>query len=270
MNPWHHAVMSLLPALPGHSLGVTPYPDESLVGFMFRLARRRRLTSARALMSACGIVNLTNQPSTQQLRALAAITDVDVRQLEAITYGPPNPAVGLFRGIPMPSNMFDCRGTPQRRVCPDCLREAAYHRAVWDLTFISVCPVHRKILVDTCRSCGRPLGWAGADLTRCGYADSGDLTAALADDVSEEDVRATKAVHGLLRDERFAADADRVRALPPFQDLGDNHIVEFLYRLGLEMVGARPKIFSTEQPGELAWSAHLALNHGLNAASTLR
>ena len=255
-----------MPLPPGHALGVIPYPDESLVGFLFRLARRRRLPTIRPLMSASGIVNLTAQPNEQQLRALADVASLEVGQLEAITYGPPNPAVGLFRGIPLPSNVFDCRGEAQRRVCPDCLRESAYHRAIWDLGFISVCPVHRKVLVDTCRRCGQPLRWMGADLTRCGHADEGDLTQAVAEDVSEGDVRATRAVYGLLKDERFAADVKRVRALPPFRDLADSYIVEFLYRLGLEAIGARPKIFSTEQTGELAWSAHLALNRGLEAA----
>ncbi len=256
-----------LPApLPGHALGVTPYPDESLVGFLFRLARRRRLATIRPLMAASGIVNLTAQPNAQQLEALAGVASLKVSQLEAITYGPPNPAIGLFRGIPLPSNVFDSRGDAQRRVCPDCLREAAYHRAIWDLAFISVCPVHRKVLVDTCRRCCLPLRWSGADLTRCGHADDGNLTQSVADDVSESDVRATRAIHGLLRDERFAADAERVRALPPFRDLADNYIVEFLFRLGLEVIGARPKLFSTEQAGELAWSAHLALNRGLEAA----
>ena len=217
-------------------------------------------------MSASGIVNLTAQPSAQQLEALAGVASLKVSQLEAITYGPPNPAIGLFRGIPLPSNVYDGRGDAQRRVCPDCLREAPYHRAIWDLTFISVCPVHRKVLVDTCRRCGQPLRWLGADLTRCGYADDGDLTQAVADDVPETDVRATRAVYGLLREERFATDAERVRALSPFGDLADNYIVEFLYRLGLEVIGSRPKVFSTEQTGELAWSAHLALNGGLEAA----
>lgn len=258
--------MSLSSPLPGHALGVTPYPDESLVGFLFRLARRRRLSTIRPLMSASGIVNLTTQPSGQQLRALAEVASLEVGQLEAITYGPPNPAIGLFRGIPLPSNVFDARGNAQRRVCPDCLREGPYHRAIWDLTFISVCPVHRKVLMDTCRRCGQPLRWLGSDLTRCGHADEGDLSKAVAECVSEADVRATRAVHGLLGEERYAADAEKVRALPPFRDLADNHIVEFLYRLGLEAIGSRPKIFSTEQTGELAWSAHLALNRGLEVA----
>lgn len=247
-------------------MGVTPYRDESLVGFLFRLARRRRLPTIRPLMSASGIVNLTTQPNEQQLQALADIASLRVAQLEAITYGPPNPAVGLFRGIPLLSNLFDCRGEAQRRVCPECLRESAFHRAIWDLGLISVCPVHRKVLVDTCRRCGQPLRWLGADLTRCGHADDGDLTQVVAEDVSEADVRATRAVYGLLKDERFAADAEGVRALPPFCGLADNYIVEFLYRLGLEALGGRSKVFSAEQVGELAWSAHLALNRGLEIA----
>lgn len=258
--------MSLSIPLPGHSLGITPYPDESLVGFLFRLARRRRLHTIRPLMSASGIVNLTAQPNGQQLHALAEVASLKVGQLEAITYGPPNPAIGLFRGIPLPSNAFDGRGEAQRRVCPDCLRDAPYHRAIWDLLFISVCLVHHKVLVDTCRQCGEALRWIGSDLTRCGHADKGDLTQAVADEVSEADVRATRAVHGLLKDERYAADAEKVRALPPFRDLADNYIVEFLYRFGLEVIGSRPKIFSTEQTGEIAWSAHLALNRGLEVA----
>ena len=98
------------------ALGITPYPDESLVGFLFRLARRRRLPTIRPLMFASGIVNLTTQPSGQQLRALAEVASLEVGQLEAITYGPPNPAIGLFRGIPLPSNVFDGRGNAQRRV----------------------------------------------------------------------------------------------------------------------------------------------------------
>ena len=84
--------------------------------------------------------------------------------------------------------------------------------------------------------------------------------------VSDADALGTKVVYGLLGDERFVADGNYARALPPFQDLRDGDIVEFLYRLGLEALGGRPKIFSLEQPGELAYHAHRALTLGLEAA----
>ena len=84
--------------------------------------------------------------------------------------------------------------------------------------------------------------------------------------VSNADSRGTKVVYGLLGEERFLAEADYARRLPPFQDLRDSDIVEFLYRLGLEALGGRPKIFSLEQAGELAYRAHQALTLGLEAA----
>lgn len=84
--------------------------------------------------------------------------------------------------------------------------------------------------------------------------------------VSEQDARGTRTVYGLLGDERFRAEADHARSLAPFRDLRDGDIVEVLYRLGLEALGDRSKIFSTEQPGDLAYEAHRALMLGLSAA----
>ena len=65
---------------------------------------------------------------------------------------------------------------------------------------------------------------------------------------------------------RFAPDAAYAKSLAPFQDLEPGSIVEFLFRAGLELVAGRRKVFSSEQPGELAWEAHVALNRGLEVA----
>ena len=252
------------------SLGTKAHPDESLIGFVFRLAKRRKISSGRRLAFMCGFDRLTNRPRPEWLGALADRAQIDVASLEAISFGPPDDRRGVFRGVSLPSNVFDGRGAAARRVCPRCLSESPHHRAIWDLFFIAVCPVHRVELVDQCRSCGNWLGWFGRDLTRCGrrreICKGGDLTAMPATPVSEEDVRGTRTVHGLLGDERFRAEADHARGLAPFRDLRDGDIAEFLYRLGLEVQGGRSKIFSTEQPGDLAYEAHRALTLGLLAA----
>jgi hypothetical protein len=52
------------------------------------------------------------------------------------------------------------------------------------------------------------------------------------------------AIHGLLDDERFMGDADRFRVGRPSVDVVPEHIVEFLWRLGLGVVDTRPKHFS--------------------------
>lgn len=248
-----------------HAVSAHPLRDESLIGFVFRLAKLRRLPTGKTLWKQCGDQNLTNRPTPDRLQALADNARIDVSELRAISCGEPNRSVGAFRGIELPATVFDCRGAADRRICPDCLAEVPYHRAIWDLTFVAVCPVHLKVLVDACRVCGQPLKWAGDDLTRC-RCRRGDLTSMVTSSVSGTDARGTKAVYGLLGDARFTKEADQTRTLTPFRDLRDGKIVEFLFRIGLELLAPRSKLFSMEQPNELAWEAHIALTRGLEVA----
>ena len=247
-----------------HSVSARPRPDESLVGYIFRLAHRRRLPSAWELARRTGFDRFTNRPARRWLEALATSAEVAVDELDAIAYGPPGDAVGWFRGVELPTNMFDRRGGADRRLCPLCLGEHGHHRAIWDLMCIAVCPVHAVRLADACRTCGNVLQWTGADLTRC--TCMADLTNMDAEHLPDMALRGTRVVHGLLGDDRFAPDAAFARSLPPFQDMTPGSIVEFLFRAGLELVAGRRKVFSSEQPGELAWEAHVALNRGLEVA----
>lgn len=248
-----------------HSVSAHPHPDESLVGYVFRLAHLRRVPYARALVAGFGFSRLTNRPDPKCLVALAADARVTLAEVNAISNGTAHSTAYLHRGIELPTTVFGNRRRSQRRVCPGCLAESAYHRAIWDLIFVAVCPIHLNVLVDACGACGNPLRWNGNDVTRCGCG-MGDLTRMAAAPVSAEDARGTRAVYGLLRDGRFKADADRARGLEPFCDVGDGSIVDFIYRLGLEFLAGRRKVFSAEHPRELAWEAHVALTRGLEVA----
>lgn len=73
------------------------------------------------------------------------------------------------------------------------------------------------------------------------------------------------AAFGLLGDVRFAEQATKVRGLSALADLDPAETVDFLFRLGLERMGNRAKIFSVENPGEVADKAHIALNRALEA-----
>ena len=208
---------------------------------------------------------MTNRPEPDCLAALAADARVALAEVNAISNGTAHSKTYLHRGVELPTTVFGQRGRSGRRVCPGCLAASAYHRAIWDLMFVAVCPVHLNVLVDTCRACGSPLGWSGNDVTRCGCG-KGDLTRMATAPVSAEDARGTMTVYGLLGDGRFKADADRARGLEPFRDIGDGSIVDFIYRLGLEFLAGRGKVFSAEHPRELAWEAHVALTRGLEVA----
>lgn len=147
------------------------------------------------------------------------------------------------------------------------MAESTHHRAVWYLSFVSTCPRHSVFLVDEC-SCGQPLQWGGTDLTRNWCKRKCDLTRVRPVPVPADELRGARAVAGLLGDEQFAGEAAQVKALPPHADLDDGEIVDFLYRVGIERVGGggRSKVFSVENLGELAWSAHELFNVGLGAS----
>lgn len=63
------------------------------------------------------------------------------------------------------------------RVCMECLREAPYHRSIWDFAPLTCCPKHKLLLTDQCPCCDKQLTWArkAVNFSQCGI----DLTKAL-------------------------------------------------------------------------------------------
>lgn len=248
------------------TLGVTPLSDESLIGFMYRLAARQRRVSATAFARSLGFDRLTNRPEPSWLEALAKACDVSFDQIAAISYGPPDAVRCTVRHRVLRARYLDQRGAASRKVCPACLMESPHHRCSWDLLCVSACARHSTLLTDTC-ACGQPLHWpSGRDVTRNACRLRCDLTKRVGDLLPPADIEAVRAVAGLLGDEEFTHDAEQVRGLLPCQDLDDGEVVDFIFRLGLERMGGQSKLFSIEQIGEMAWQAHAAFTVGLAAA----
>jgi hypothetical protein len=248
-----------------HSLSAHPLADESLVGFIFRLAKRRHAGSASSLAARVGFERLSNKPQPAWVEALAVDARIPASEIWAVANGPQDDATGMFRGIPLPSGYFDRRGASDYRVCPECLVESPYHRAIWTIACVAVCPVHDKVLIDTCRACGEPLRFVGTDMFLCPCL-KGRLDRMRTTPVDHDEARGTRVVYGLLGDQRFTADAGYARTLEPLADLETGTAVDFLYRVGLHRISPRRALFSVQHAGELAWEAHVALNRGLAVA----
>ncbi len=212
---------------------------------------------------ACGFNHYTNQPRPEWLAALAETASIDIDALAAITRGQPDSQYGWWRGQRFSQNVLDRRGTADRRICPACLIQSAHHRQIWDIKYIAVCPIHRCLLIDECAKCGRPLQWHGREIVRCRCKL--DLRSLHSPEVAAPEAEVTAAVYGLLGERSFKPQADLMRAMPPFRNLAGSDIADFLFRLGLERLGRRKKVFSTENVGEFAWEAHIALRLGLEA-----
>jgi hypothetical protein len=256
--------MPLARGLRSYVLGSTPKPDESLVGFVFRLSARIGMPNATTLFAQSGFKYPTNRPTGGCLDNLAALVDLDRGILEAISYGPPDNSNAVFMGVSIPFPLL-AGSLLKRKACPKCLTQSLYHRSLWDLVCISACPDHRLRLLTSCQACRRDLTWRGSTLSHCRCGE-GDLRQMTAETVPAAGLLATAAVYGLLGGERHAADATAVGDLIPFRDLAPAEIVEFLYRMGLDIVSPRGKLFSLEWVGEHGSVSHEALTQGLEVA----
>ena len=224
--------------------------------------------SAHLLAVQAGLPNLVSREGMNDaafLARLAEAADVPLNDLAAISYNSDQRGQARFRGQTIPASLL--KGSAVfRRVCPECLAKSPYHRAAWDLSFFSACPVHERLMVDACPDCGELLRWHGLDLTQCGCS-GGSLSRIRPPQVAPDALDGLRLACGILGDCRFEPDVAVVRTLPPFVGLPDLAILEFVYRLGMDLTpGTRRKLFSLENPAELDEEPHLALHRGLAAA----
>lgn len=171
----------------------TPHPevDESLAGYILRLAEANAYPSPSWVLSLAG---LGSQPLGLGWRRLCGpnadyarlgrIARLSDSQLGKLT-DPYRFASGCGRDplLPdwgLPTSLVRFRH-PQ--VCPTCLREAPYCRATWDFLPVTVCFAHRSLLVDSCHHCGKPLSWNRSHVAHCPCG--GRLSDQLAPDLSD-------------------------------------------------------------------------------------
>lgn len=80
-------------------------------------------------------------------------------------------------------------GTRKVKVCPLCLKEGAFIRGLWSLSFYIACARHGIYLTERCTGCDRPLKWdrrhvsvcgCGFDLTKASSSPASDTSLLLA------------------------------------------------------------------------------------------
>ncbi len=248
-----------------HPLGTEPRPDESLMGFVYRLAKRRGMPTGRMLAAEVGLITARKRASEEAIVHLAEIARVEPSKLMAISYGSPDLRRAVFLGVAI--NRLLLRGSQSpRAVCPACLSEDPYHRAVWDLTFSSACAVHACVLADACPDCGAPLRWQGVDLARC-VCPKGNLARMPVVRIERDLLDGLRVACGLLGDVRHADESAAAMDMEPLRGLSPGEAVEFMFRLGMDLTGGnRRKMFSLMHQGKLGGPPHAALHLGLQGA----
>jgi hypothetical protein len=176
--------------------------DESFMGYIIRLAEQNGYDSPawilklsqlneQALTQACPFV----YKSPESLWLLSHLSGNDISELASLTCRPVSNQlyeVSLFFGVPV-QRLCILPGRP--KVCPECLREAAYCRRAWEFVLITVCPLHRCLLIDECPNCKQRITWSRSNVTVCPCEyDWREFTAPL---LQEHELRLTRTIYHL-------------------------------------------------------------------------
>ena len=159
----------------------------------------------------------------------------DRREIAGHILWPHNARSMRFRGLPI-AGPFLRHFRDRRLVCPDCLSESLHHRAVWDLSFFSACPSHRREMVSSCPACDRPLAWNCGELNGCACGRSDlRLVRPNGESPAPEILHAIAAASGLLGDERYQEEATALHRMMPMCELDARDAFEFVCRVGLDI-----------------------------------
>ncbi len=148
--------------MPSHSdrlpIAVTPYPTESGIGFMLRVASANAMSLAKLRqLVGMGENETFNAHHEVALMGLVGLT-AELRS-NLLPHGARH-GVG---NVACYGHHFRIRAmlrTRRPQVCLACVRDAAYCEAHWDLSLSVLCLRHRCLLQDKCPSCGASLRWA--------------------------------------------------------------------------------------------------------------
>lgn len=148
-------------------LRLAPQPGESLAGFVMRLATRNLFSSPSWIADVAGAAFPGLQTHYCNLRNLSVIADIDEKTLRGMaSWRETDDMVHFPGGLAVPHRLFPMES---RRFCPLCMKESPFHRTIWDVKPLDVCPLHGVKLESACR-CGKSVSWQdqSVDCCECG------------------------------------------------------------------------------------------------------
>jgi hypothetical protein len=144
-----------------------PEPDESLPGYILRLADANRCSSpclfADRDLAAAKLNGRFVSRAFAEATAEVAGLERDCLVDRAYT-GLSESGRTTFYGVELANSQI-CAARP--KVCPECLLDRPILQAAWDLTLWVVCPHHGCYLINSCQFCGSALTWDRSDVILC-------------------------------------------------------------------------------------------------------
>ncbi|MFE6800054.1 TniQ family protein [Paenibacillus chitinolyticus] len=150
-----------------------PFHEESLRGFIVRCSEANNLDS-NFLFRFLGL-----QKYNKFVNLLIPDKSLDLTQMSELTGKAPQ----TLKALTLYNQLFEERlfeneftrfpiwryGTciQRQRVCPECLRVDPHHKNIWELSLVTVCSIHKCMLLDRCDSCGQRINPYRDRICRC-------------------------------------------------------------------------------------------------------
>lgn len=146
------------------------------------------------------------------------------------------------------------------RICPVCLDESPYRRAIWDIRALRCCPEHENRLLDACPDCGAAPAIEAGSLTacRCGY----DLTRAKTEPADDTELALARWIAHLAGFGPEPGDAAMSSLSPYLRALSLSDLIDLVVMLGHELFGA-DAVLGRRQVSAEAWGG--AMDAGVAA-----
>lgn len=180
-----------------------PFRDESLAGYIIRLAQSNYYPEPNWIfkMSSLkkrGIYANLFYESEDNLQKLSLLSEIEEDILWSMAWTSKRQSNSIFMNkVKIFGDFVPIQSISKLHIklCPICLRSAPYCRSVWDLSFITTCPLHNCLLMDYCPQCGKKIGYSrpGVSICKCGY----DWRNYEPESLSEEQVSLSKFVYHL-------------------------------------------------------------------------
>ena len=150
-------------------LPIRPRPnprEESLTSYCLRVSDANDYRTPRQLLAIAGISDPANlfAGAVDKLASLldiapAVLEDMAVVRLPGGREEKWQRAQQRYRAFEISPSLT--------RICPECVKELGYARAIWDIRLVVACPRHKTRLLGTCPTCERPLTWERRGLLTC-------------------------------------------------------------------------------------------------------
>ncbi len=144
-----------------------PYKDESLAGYIIRLAEINYYQSPNWILNLAGLKankGIYLYDNLLEPSLLSKLVRLDDKQLCFMTL--------LAHDTVNESNYRHYKIYKYGvRLCPQCLKEFNYSRKIWDWYIVKACALHQCKLIYECPNCQKKIKWArpGVSLCKCGF-----------------------------------------------------------------------------------------------------